>query len=171
MKLQDFKYSYNRFYKIYRVELFEHGNWRKCTYNKKNFEFLIANNLKTKNEIRNFPYKPYFLHIIKWSFMNIWQWINNLEPKVKKIKENAIIGIIFLLLGYLIKNCESTRKTSSQVNSTTNYEQELILKEQTIQNYEAFSDFLLREIKKKELTIKDFELARPKGSILKNGND
>jgi len=103
--------------------------------------------------------------------MNIWQWINNLEPKVKKIKENAIIGIIFLLLGYLIKNCESTRKTSSQVNSTTNYEQELILKEQTIQNYEAFSDFLLREIKKKELTIKDFELARPKGSILKNGND
>ena len=171
MKLQDFKYSYNRFHKIYRVELLEHGKWRKRTYDKKNFEFLIANNLKTKNEIRNFPFKLYILHRIKWSFMNLWKWLNNIEPKVKKIKENAIISIVLLSFGYLIKNCESKQKASSQVSRITNYEQELKLKEKTIQNYKAFSDSLLTEIKKKELIIKDFELAHHKDSTLMNGND
>lgn len=61
---------------------------------------------------------------------------------------------------------------NEQQDKIKKYEQELKLKDQTIQNYEAFSDSLLTEIKQKELIIKGgFELAHPKDSILKNGND
>lgn len=171
LKIKDFKYSYNRLHNIYRVQLFEYGKWRKCTYDKKNFEFIVNNNLKTRSEIRNFSYSPYLFYIIKWSSIKLWKWIEKKEPKVKKIRENAIIGIVFLILGYLINNRESTYKTFFQTSSTPNNEQEIKIKDQTIQNYKAFSDSLLKEIEKKEVIIKEYELAHPKDSILKNKND
>ena len=167
MKLKDFKYSYNRFYKIYRVELFEHGNWRKCTYDKKNFEFLIANNLKTKNEIRSFPYRPYFLHRIIWSFMKLWKWIKKTDPKIKYLLNSGT----FILIGGIFMFFINLWLDNKKQDIITNYEKEMKQKEQTIQNYKAFSDSLLKEIKKKESTIKGFEQAHPKDSILMNESD
>jgi hypothetical protein len=153
---------------MYRVELFEHGKWRKCTYDKKNFEFLIDNNLKTKTEIRNFPYKPYFFHRIKWSFIKLWKWIKKTDPKLKKIQNSAFFAVLLFISMFFIKHYIE----NEQKDKLKKYEQEMKLKDQTIQNYEAFSDSLLTEIKKKELIIKgDFELFHQKDSTLMNDND
>jgi hypothetical protein len=167
LELKDFKYSYNKLHKVYRVKLFEHGKWRKCTYDKKNFEFLIANNLKTKNEIRSFSYRPYFFHSIKWLSIKLWKWIKKNDPKIKYILNSGTFIIIGAVSMFFINHWLDNKEK----DTITKYEQELKLKEQTIQNYEVFSDSLLREIKKKELIIKDFELAHHKYSILMNGND
>lgn len=147
--------------------MFEHGKWQKITYDKKNFEFLINNNLKTKNEIRNYPYKPYFFYIIKWSFLKLYKWVKKTDPKIKSIIDSGTfitIGAVFMFfINYWLNN--------SLQDKITNYEQEVQLKDQTIQNYEVFSDSLLIEIKKKESIIKDFELAHPKDSTSMNKND
>lgn len=167
LKLKDFKYSYNRLHEIYRVELFEHGKWGVFTYDKKNFEFIIKNNLKTKNEIRNYPYKPYFLHRIKWSFTKLWRWIKKTDPKIKSVINSGTFIVIGAVFMFFINLCLD----SEQQDTITQYEQEVQLKDQTIQNYKTFSDSLLTEIRKKESIIKGFELAHPKGSTLTNGND
>jgi hypothetical protein len=152
---------------MYRVELFEHSKWRKCTYDKKNFEFLITNNLKTNKEIRNFAYKPYFLHRIKWLFINIWKWIKKTDPKIKSIKNSGTFIAILAISMFFIKRLLDNK----QKDTIIKYEQEVELKDQTIQNYKVFSDSLLTEIKKKELIIKDFKYAHPKDNTLMKEND
>ncbi|WP_281638408.1 hypothetical protein [Flavobacterium marginilacus] len=168
MNINDFKYSYNRFYKIYRVKLFEHGKWQKCTYDKKNFEFLINNNLKNNDEIKNFPYKPYLFFIIKWWLMNLWKWIKINDPKIKNIQDSGTLWVLGLLCTIFISNSWINSKEN---NETTKDEKEMQLKEQTIQNYKVLTDSLLIEIKQKESIIKDFVLAHQKDSILKSKND
>tara|TARA_R110002049_G_scaffold277604_3_gene456153 strand:- start:4861 stop:5358 length:498 start_codon:yes stop_codon:yes gene_type:complete len=165
LKLKDFKYSYNIFQKIYRVELFEHGKWRKCTYDKKNFEFLIANNLKTKNEIRNFPYKPYFLYRIKWSFINLWKWIIKADTKAQKFVKSGFVIIITYFLGF-ITNCNFFNSHNTDQKET----QEIIDTNHKLKYFQTFSDSLLTEIKQKEAIIKEFEQAQ-KDSTSKTQSD
>lgn len=165
MEIKDFKYSYNKLHKIYRVELFEHGKWQKITYDKNNFEFLIKNNLKTKNEIRNYPYSPYFFYIIKWSFIKLWKWIIKADTKVQKFWKSGFVVVIVYLLG-LITKCDFF--TSN--NNTQKETQEITDKEHKIQYLQTFSDSLLREIKQKEGIIKEFELAQ-KDSTSMNKTD
>ena len=167
MNVSDFKYSYNKFYKMYRVQLFEHDKWQKCMYDKTNFEFVINNNLKTNYEIRNYPYKPYLYFIIKWSFMNLWKWIKLNDPKIKYIQNSGtfwIINIVFIFITNCYLNNEKTQKIEK-------YEKDLKLKDKTIQNHKVLTNSLLKEIKQKESIIKDFEMAHLKDSILKSKND
>lgn len=165
MKLNDFKYSYNRFYKIYRVELFKHGKWQKITYDKKNFEFLINNNLKTKNEIRNYPYKPYFFHRIKWLFLKLWKWIIKADTKARKFVKSEFVIIITYFLGF-ITNCDFFKSHNTDQKET----QETIDIDHKLKYFQTFSDSLLTEIKQKEEKIKEYELAQ-KDSTLMNDND
>ncbi len=149
---------------MYRVELFEHGKWRKCTYDKKTFEFLIENNLKTKNEIRNFPYIPYFFHRIKWSSMKLWKWIKKTNTKLK----HSLSGGFFILIGFIIANIPNYLPKDQ--HNTQEILDKLNNKDRKIQNLQTFSDSLLIEIKQKELIIKEYELAQ-KYSTLMNDND
>jgi hypothetical protein len=149
---------------MYRVELFEHGKWRKCTYDKKNFEFLIGNNLKTKSEIRSFPYKPYFFHRIKWSFIKLWKWIKKTNTKLK----HSLSGGFFILIGFIIANIPNYLPKDQ--HNTQEILDKLNNKDRKIQILQTFSDSLLIEIKQKELIIKEYELAQ-KDSTLMNDND
>ena len=101
MEIRDFKYSYNKFHKMYRVQIKENGKWRENTYDKKIFEFLITNKLRPKDELRNFSYRPYFLHRAKWVFMNLRNWMNKIEPKLKKFFSGGWGLLLGILLGFI----------------------------------------------------------------------
>ncbi|WP_143744088.1 hypothetical protein [Maribacter ulvicola] len=104
--------------------------------------------------------------------MKLWKWVKKTDPKLKKIQNSAFFAILLFISMFFIKHCVE----NEQQDKIEKYEQELQLKDQTIQNYEAFSDSLLIEIKKRELIIKE-EITKevgkvhPKDSILKNDND
>jgi len=164
LRLKYFKYSYNRFHKVYRVELFEHGKWRKCTYDRKNFEFLIHHNLKTKNEIRNFPYKPYFYYRIKWNLKYLGKWIKKTDSKIQKFIKSGFVILLVYFLG-LITKCNFFNFQ----NNNQEDKKETIDKAQTNLNYKTLSDSLSIEIKKKELIIKVFESAEKDSTLTNEG--
>ena len=173
----ELKKSFNRYYKFYRMKSSpkNKNNWNRFTFDKQNIEAINKfgiSILGSQFDYKPYPYKPYFIYIIIWSFMSLWKWIKKTEPKLKKIQNSAFFAILLFISMFLIKHYIE----NEQKDKIRTYEQELKLKDQTILNYKAFSDSLLIEIKKMELAIeaetdKETDKAHPKDSTLKHETD
>lgn len=167
LNIKDFKYSFNKYNKIYNLEILEFGKWRRLTLDEDAFKTAIKIKFRTKDNTRNNPYKPYLKYRIVWGLMNFWKWIKKIEPKLKKIQKSAIFAILFFITMLFIKHYIE----NEQKDTIRKYEQEMRLKEKTIQNYKVFSDSLLKEIKQKELKEKGGSVFPKKDSSLKQEKD
>ncbi len=148
MTIKDFKYSYNRFHKIYRVEIKENGKWRRNIYEKATLETALEHSIPS--DIRNYPYKPYFIYRIKWGFMFFKKWIIQTDPKIKSIAQSGTL----LIIGYMIRIIPKLLPQDNNQDIT----KLLLDKEQIIQTQRTLLDSLEEEIKQMEVTIMEFEL-------------
>lgn len=169
----ELKKSFNRYYNFYRMKRSpkNHENWNRFTLQKQNIDTIQKHGISiigSDFNVKPFPYNFYFIYRIIWSFMKLWKWIKKTDPKLKKVQNSAFFAILLFVSMFFIKHYIE----NEQQDKIEKYEQELKLKDQTIQNYEAFSDSLLTEIKKKELKIKGgFEQALQKDSTLTHETD
>lgn len=170
---KELKTSFNRYYDFYRMKRSPKNreDWNRFTLNKQTIDTIQKQGksiIGSDFNIKPYPYKFYFLHRIQWSFMNLWKWIKKTDPKIK----NVINSGTFIIIGAVSMFFFNRWLDNEQQDKIKKYEQELKLKDQTIQNYEVFSDSLLIEIKKKEsITKGGFELVHQKDSTLMNDND
>jgi hypothetical protein len=85
LNIKDFKYSFNEYHKIYRVEIFQHGKWGDCKYGIDTFKNIINLKLNTRENLRNKKHIPYLYFVIKWRLMFIRDFFNK-ESTRKEMK-------------------------------------------------------------------------------------
>lgn len=129
MNIKDYKTSYNKLHNIYQVLRKDNvkGDWHRVTYEKKNLEFILDNNLHIKEHIKPLPYKPYFKYRVIWFIKYLYNKINGFEPKLRSLQKNGytilIVGIIsFLGFTFLIKKC-STKYNLTKMQNAKNQQE------------------------------------------------
>jgi hypothetical protein len=125
LNIKDFKYSFNKYHKVYRVEIFQHGKWGDCKFGEKIFKNSIKLKLYSKDNLRNKPYKPYFYFRAKWSYLSIENFLNRNEKKIDKIKKNAVFwfGIIIPIIATSIAliSVKDAREERQQILQKTKH--------------------------------------------------
>jgi hypothetical protein len=76
MNIEDYKYSYNKYHKIYNLEILENGKWRRLVLDKNALKSAIELNIRTKENTRNNPYKPYLFYSIKWLLKSFFKFLD-----------------------------------------------------------------------------------------------
>ena len=151
MKIEDYKYSYNKYHKIYNLEILEHGRWRRLTLDEDAFKTSIRINHRTKENTRNKPYKPYIKYRIKWGFMNFRKFIKINEPKIGKFFKNgyfvATSYIVFLTISYYTIKKELQDQNPKESQEYKQLENKINEKDKLIKSQKKFLDSLYRNEK------------------------
>lgn len=151
MKIEDYKYSYNRYYQIYNLEILENRKWRRLVLDKDAFNKSIRIKFRTKENTRNNPYKPYIKHRIKWAFMNFRKFVKINEPKIGKFFKNgyfvATSYIVFLIISYHTIKKELLSQTPKESQEYKQLENKINEKDKLIESQNKFLDSLYQKKK------------------------
>jgi hypothetical protein len=122
LNIKDFKYSFNKYHKTYRVKIFEHGKWRDCKYGVDTFKNVINLKLKTRENLRNKKHIPYLYFLIKWKLMFFKDYTNKESTKKNLIFWSGtltpIIAVIIALVSVIdnrIERRESFKNTEKRI--------------------------------------------------------